>query len=449
METDIEDQPQDYADIWNAWWTDEVDQDGDGYVRSARLNWDPDVADCSGSLTVFERIYWRRPCGGGSWNFFTETAPHAITDCYTSDQQYVDIIGGSHNTYDWRIRIYRVGESSPDDTYDDSDDPDLSCYEMEIFIEDELPRTIEFAGYQWNVKSGISGPGPNYWSSSTQNVWVDGDGKLHLKIREQSGIWLCSEVYTEHFTSYGLHRFYIEGRMDLYDRNVVAGLFLYKDSSNEIDIEFSKWGSSNPGFNSQYVVQPWDHQGNLERFLMNLNGTHSTHYINWQPYSIRFKSIHGHYDEPPNDDYLIHEWLYTGNDIPSEEEQLRVHLNLWLYQGIPPSDGEEVEIIFTEYMTGIEDTNNRSIPYYFSVFGNYPNPFNTQTTIRYALPEASNVTIEIYDLLGRQVETLVNSEQRAGYHSVSWNANRQPSGMYFYKLQAGEFIETKKMLLLK
>jgi hypothetical protein len=80
---------------------------------------------------------------------------------------------------------------------------------------------------------------------------------------------------------------------------------------------------------------------------------------------------------------------------------------------------------------------------------NYPNPFNAQTTINFALPKASFVTVEVYDLLGRSVSVLVDSELPAGYHSVIWDAGDQSSGMYFYKIQAGEFIETRKMLILK
>lgn len=80
---------------------------------------------------------------------------------------------------------------------------------------------------------------------------------------------------------------------------------------------------------------------------------------------------------------------------------------------------------------------------------NYPNPFNAQTTINFALPNASHVTIEVYDLLGRSVAVLVDSELPAGYHTAIWDADDQSSGMYFYKIQAGEFIETRKMLILK
>ncbi len=80
---------------------------------------------------------------------------------------------------------------------------------------------------------------------------------------------------------------------------------------------------------------------------------------------------------------------------------------------------------------------------------NYPNPFNASTLIRYSLPQASDVRITIYDILGRRVETLVQGEQPAGYHQITWDARDQSSGMYFYKIQAGEYSETKKMVLLK
>jgi hypothetical protein len=209
-------------------------------------------------------------------------------------------------------------------------------------------RTIDFAGYKWDIKSGYGGPGPNYWSDSEDNVWVDSEGRLHLKITNRSGSWYCSEVCTQHFTQYGKHRFYVIHRLDELDKNVVLGLFLYKDDETEIDIEFARWGVENPGYNAQYVVQPWYKKGNMERFLMQLGGTYTTHYLDWQSSEIEFKSIHGHSEEPPDDNYLIHEWAYTGDDIPAEEEDLRAHINIWLQGGNPPSDGQEVEIIIKD-----------------------------------------------------------------------------------------------------
>ena len=80
---------------------------------------------------------------------------------------------------------------------------------------------------------------------------------------------------------------------------------------------------------------------------------------------------------------------------------------------------------------------------------NYPNPFNPTTVIRYQLPVNSLVSLKIYDLLGREVATLVNEERNAGNYEVQWNASNIPSGVYFYKLQAGDFVETKRMLMIK
>jgi len=211
---------------------------------------------------------------------------------------------------------------------------------------DSNKRMIEFAGWQWFVKSGCGlGPGPNCWSDSEESVWVDDREQLHLKIRKIGDTWHAAEVYTVACTQYGMHRFFMDGPLDNLDKNVVAAPFLYKDDFTEIDIEFAKWGEENPPTNAQYVVQPWDNPGNQETFSMPLTGTLSTHYIDWSASSIQFKSIQGHHEEPPSEAHLIHTWVYTGPDNPAQEECLKVHINLWLYRGNPPSDGQEAEII--------------------------------------------------------------------------------------------------------
>jgi hypothetical protein len=80
---------------------------------------------------------------------------------------------------------------------------------------------------------------------------------------------------------------------------------------------------------------------------------------------------------------------------------------------------------------------------------NYPNPFNPTTIIRYQLPTASMVQLEVFDVLGKKVASLVNSAQAAGDYSVTFNASNLASGVYFYRLQAGNFVQTKKMLFIK
>jgi len=95
-----------------------------------------------------------------------------------------------------------------------------------------------------------------------------------------------------------------------------------------------------------------------------------------------------------------------------------------------------------------------SIPITYVLHQNYPNPFNPITTLSYDLPEDALVNITIYDMMGRQINTLVSSQQTAGYRSVQWNGTNnigQPvsAGLYLYTIQAGEFVQTKKMVILK
>ncbi len=108
-----------------------------------------------------------------------------------------------------------------------------------------------------------------------------------------------------------------------------------------------------------------------------------------------------------------------------------------------------LEIISIEQAVGISDDDEfHATPRLLSL-GNYPNPFNAMTVIRYDLPSASVVTVEIYDILGHRLETLVRQPQQAGYHQVSWDATGRSSGVYFYRIWAGDHSMTGRMLLLK
>ena len=89
------------------------------------------------------------------------------------------------------------------------------------------------------------------------------------------------------------------------------------------------------------------------------------------------------------------------------------------------------------------------VPAEFALVQNFPNPFNPVTTITYSLPLKTQVELVIYNTLGESVMQLVNEEKEAGKYSVKFDATNLPSGIYFYKLQAGSFVETKKMVLMK
>src|SRR5208283_5090389 len=100
-------------------------------------------------------------------------------------------------------------------------------------------------------------------------------------------------------------------------------------------------------------------------------------------------------------------------------------------------------------VTGVKEQVTSGIPSEFALEQNYPNPFNPVTVIHYSLPKESHVTLTVYNVLGQVIATLLNETEQPGYKSVSFNGNDLPSGLYFYRLNAGTFSETKRMMLVK
>jgi len=137
------------------------------------------------------------------------------------------------------------------------------------------------------------------------------------------------------------------------------------------------------------------------------------------------------------------EFAFDMTDVPDNVSSLSAIVNVASNSPVDVSIDVNIDL-----STGIEGTEGY-LPTYFALEQNYPNPFNARTEIKYALAADSDVELEIYNVLGQKVAILVNENQSVGYHRVSWNAKDKSSGMYFYKIQAGDYIETKKMLLLK
>jgi hypothetical protein len=101
------------------------------------------------------------------------------------------------------------------------------------------------------------------------------------------------------------------------------------------------------------------------------------------------------------------------------------------------------------FPVAVHDKDFLSPPTHFILYQNYPNPFNPVTTISFSLPIKSFVSLKIFDIMGRKVATIVSEELSAGTYSRQWNASNMSSGIYFYQLQAGSFIQTKKLILLR
>jgi hypothetical protein len=100
-----------------------------------------------------------------------------------------------------------------------------------------------------------------------------------------------------------------------------------------------------------------------------------------------------------------------------------------------------------EYSNAVEV--NVDAPTSFSVYQNFPNPFNPSTKIKYELPQNSFVTIKVFDAIGREIKSLLNQQKETGFHEINFDGKDLPSGVYIYKIQAGEFIQTRKMILMK
>jgi len=95
------------------------------------------------------------------------------------------------------------------------------------------------------------------------------------------------------------------------------------------------------------------------------------------------------------------------------------------------------------------ENEKENIPEQYYLYQNFPNPFNPVTTIKYDVPKQGNIELIIYDILGRKVKTLVNQTQQAGRYEVVWNASNVASGIYIYQIRTTDFVDTKKMILLK
>lgn len=210
---------------------------------------------------------------------------------------------------------------------------------------------IHFSGYDWVVKTPASRQGPhnNYWSGD--NVWVDSNGRLHLRTRKQNdtGRWECAEVRCTTSFGYGTYQWKVEGAVNALDKNIVLGLFNYSGNSrfDEMDIEFSRWGHTNaPILN--YTVWPATGDTGISNvtyakdFVM--NGTYTTHRFKRTATSVFFQSLHGFQDGNVNQ-FETKTW---SSPTSISTLPMPIYMNLWLFDA-PPTDGNPVEIIIHEF----------------------------------------------------------------------------------------------------
>ncbi|MHC4064002.1 MAG: LamG domain-containing protein [Planctomycetota bacterium] len=217
-------------------------------------------------------------------------------------------------------------------------------------------RFLEFSGYRWSVKARDVpvGPGPNRFSDRKEDVWVDREG-LHLTIRENDGVWYCTEVILQKSFGYGMYVFHTRCQPDALDPNVVAGMFTWETEApfphRELDFEYSRWGDADDPTNAQFVIQPYKTPGNLLRYRVEPTeaDTGLTHVMAWQEGRVRFTTARGHHapDRMP-EDKVVSAWTYTGQGVPRPGNE-NVRINLWLDGGKPPQSGKPAELVVTKF----------------------------------------------------------------------------------------------------
>jgi len=313
---------------------------------------------------------------------------------------------------------------------------------------------------------------------------LDGDGLIDLIVGEREGTLNQFEqsslnsnnfdLITENFNAIDLERFSAPCFTDLDGDNLLdmilgenlGNLYLYEQqnsgSSSFVSISDSLNVASEPYQPTPYVVD-YDSDGLIDLFIGLGNGQifhyeqNEMHSIDFVPITDKFENI----------------------DVKNDSRIAFGDINNDGYQDLIVGEGRGgMHLFLNQTLVDIQSTQSiDEIGTRFHLYSNYPNPFNPRTTIKYSIPSSSvisnphlgersqnsiiseispfgrndkvNVTLKVYDILGREVTTLVNAKQKTGYYEVKWNAINQPSGVYFYKIQIGDFVETKKMILIR
>ena len=212
---------------------------------------------------------------------------------------------------------------------------------------------VLFSGYTWQVRSGIGNPGKNTFTAD--NVSVDANGYLHLRIAHNHNQWTTSEVFSADAFGFGTYEFQISGHPELMDDNVVLGLFNYPtadpDTTNEIDIEFATWGGQQ-SVHGNWTVWPAELQAGLGPTTFAFDASPaadtSTYRFTWTPRQVHYEALNGWTDDAAG---LYRSWTFAPADYALRVPQhpIPVHMNLWLFEGNAPTDRQDVDITIARF----------------------------------------------------------------------------------------------------
>lgn len=201
---------------------------------------------------------------------------------------------------------------------------------------------------------------------------------------------------------------------------------LYDDDVDNDTVQFGIISSSEGLYNSN-IGYKYFHPGTIgnihfdDTLTVPLSGLDVVANISSGPYSLS-----------SNQSLIFYTAIIGGNDYNDIYQNMLISKN-----------------VFNSFITSIEELNEFHLPIVYQLSQNFPNPFNSSSVIKYSIPKTSQVSLKIFNTLAEEIETLVNEEKAVGTYEVSWNAANLPSGVYFYRLQAGSFVQTRKMILLK
>ncbi|HKQ75184.1 MAG TPA: glycoside hydrolase family 16 protein, partial [Blastocatellia bacterium] len=214
-------------------------------------------------------------------------------------------------------------------------------------------RSVKFAGREWKVKTSgdrAVGPGPNIFSEREENVNVDAEGKLRLRITYREGKWQCAEVILAEDHGYGTYRFTIDTppKNVAQSLNAVLGAFTWnsEDAAHnhcEIDFELSPWARRGNKL-GQFVIQPYTKPENIVRFDVPETPAPTTHVFTWKPERVECESLKGSGGKQRS--FFRH--VFT-RGVPPETKSTNMRFNLWLIAGKPPTDGKEVEVVISQF----------------------------------------------------------------------------------------------------
>lgn len=267
------------------------------------------------------------------------------------------------------------------------------------------------------------------WEEEYRMTWVRDNGLVTQFLSEywDGEEWVVESQLMYEYDDDGNNTVVLSRTYDTFDEvweNDARFLYSYDAAGNRTESITQLWDDDEEDWVSfMRTVSEYDNRGNrirATRYTWFASGSDAQIANQWNPSSRS-------------------SYLYDGND-----DELMMVAEFWDGQAWVPS--------YRVLYSGYEPTNvvdGGSLPGEFTLLQNYPNPFNPSTTIRYSIPERTHVILHVYNTLGQEVARLIDKELEAGNHQMTFDASHLPSGVYIYRLQAGDYVANKKLMLLK